>query len=90
MLKVPSTRFNVTGWQPEAEALALTHQAGICFSLALRLLYAFGLAALYLPGPTSLFISTVVMVVILFFTDNLPKYKYEDLIRQARLLKSEV
>ena len=89
VFKVPPTRFNPTGWRPEAEALALTHQAGICFSLALRLFYAFGLAALYLPGPTSLLVSTVVIMPILFFTDNLPQYQFDDLIMKVRRAKPE-
>ena len=89
MFKVPPTRFNPTGWRPEAEALALTHQAGICFSLALRLFYAFGLAALYLPGPTSLLVSTLVIMPILFFTDNLPQYQFDDLIMKVRRAKPE-
>lgn len=68
--------------------MALTHQAGICFSLALRFFYAFGLAALYIPGPTSLICSTVAIVVILFFTDNLPLYRYDDLLRKVGKMKT--
>ena len=89
MFKVPPTRFNPTGWRPEAEALALTHQAGLCFSLALRLFYAFGLAALYLPGPTSLIVSTFVVLIVLFFTDNLPMYQFDDLVMKVRRAKPE-
>jgi len=88
LFKIPPTRHNTTGWHPEGEALALTHQAGICFSLALRFFYAFGLAALYIPGPTSLICSTVAIVVILFFTDNLPLYRYDDLLRKVGKMKT--
>lgn len=84
MIKVPETKHNTTGWHPEGEALALTHQAGLCFSLALRLFFAFGLAALYLPGPTSLLCSTIIMTGILFFTDHIHIYSYEELLLKVR------
>jgi hypothetical protein len=87
LFKVPPTRHNTTGWHPEGEALALVHQAGICFSLALRFFYAFGLAALYIPGPTSLICSSVFIVVILFLTDNLQVYQYDDLLLKIRRMK---
>ena len=88
MIKVPETKHNTTGWHPEGEALAITHQAGICFSLALRLFYAFGLAALYLPGPTSLLVSTIIMTAILFFTDNIHVISYDKLILKVKRTKS--
>ena len=88
VIKVPEAKHNTTGWHPEGEALAITHQAGLCFSLALRTFYAFGLAALYIPGPTSLLVATIVMTAILFFTDNMHKYEYEKLLQTVRLTKS--
>lgn len=84
VIKVPETKHNTTGWHPEGEALALTHQAGICFSLALRMFFAFGLAALYLPGPTSLLCSTILMVAVLFLTDHVHIFSYEDLLFKVK------
>lgn len=84
---MPGAKHNTTGWHPEGEALAMIHQAGFCFSLALRMFYAFGLAALYILGPTSLLASTVVMLAILFFTDNMHVYEYEKLLQTVRRSK---
>lgn len=43
MVKVVSSKYNAEHWSLEEETLAVTHQAGLYFSLAWRIFYAFGL-----------------------------------------------
>lgn len=43
MVKVVSSKYNTENWFLEEETLAVAHQAGMYYSLAWRVFYAFGL-----------------------------------------------
>ncbi|KAK9815988.1 hypothetical protein WJX74_007344 [Apatococcus lobatus] len=82
IVKIVSSKHNQKNWQLQDEALSLMQRAGFIFSLAMRSFFAFGLVVLYYLGPTSLFVSTITMTSILYWTDHLPVTSYEDVLQQ--------
>eukprot|EP00884_Botryococcus_braunii_P020093 jgi/Botrbrau1/6768/Bobra.0057s0004.1 len=73
MRVVPSARNTENYFQEEA-AVGVALRSSICFTAGLRTFYAFIPLVMWMFGATALLISTVVELLVLYLTDDIPRY----------------
>ena len=77
--------------QQPFRCMLLVHSSHPAFFAALSLNLDVA-QVLYLPGVTSLFVSTLVLTTMLYFSDHLPRYKYSKAmlrVKKGRLLETQ-